>query len=62
MAAKGITILEGSDLQHFFIMFGTGIPDGVYRMRIWAQTDGSIKVKVNEGMWTYMLGKADLSA
>ena len=54
---KNITIIEGADLHHLADLLG--IPtEGIYRIRI-AKSDDQIKVKVNEGMWTPALGKAD---
>jgi hypothetical protein len=60
--AKGITILEGSDLRDFLSAMGADPQrsPGIYRVRIWAVGGGSIKIKVNEGMWTPALGEADI--
>jgi hypothetical protein len=57
--AKGITILEGDDLKVFLANLAEFDGD-TYRVRIWADPAGSIKIKVNERMWTYSLGKADI--
>jgi hypothetical protein len=59
--AKGITILEGVHLRYFYAALGVGVPANVYRVRVWAQGDGPVKFKVNEGTWTWALGQEDQS-
>lgn len=60
MIEPGITIIEGASLHVFMAAMGIEATDTeVYRVRIWPQSDGSIKFKVNERTWTYTLGRAD---
>jgi hypothetical protein len=60
MPEKGITIIEGDDLDFFLLALGIKrSTTDIYRLRIWSQTDGPIKVKVNERSWTYLIGRKD---
>jgi hypothetical protein len=56
-----IIIIEGNDLSAFYNIMReavNGANNGsAYRIRV--AIDGGVKVKVNEGMWTYGVGKAD---
>lgn len=56
----GITIIEGSDLDHLCDMLGVPKDARPYRLRIWQAADGSaVKIKVAEGMWSPAIGKED---
>jgi hypothetical protein len=60
MTEPGIIIIEGTDLKDFFDALA--VPHTYvlpYSLRIWPQSDGSVKVKVNNRTWTWELGKAD---
>jgi len=59
--AKGITILEGADLRTFFSTLGVEVPADVYSVRVWQQADGTVKVKKNQGIWSWALGQEDQS-
>ena len=50
-----ITIIEGDDLDTLLAALDTGAAD-IYRLRVWPAGNGSIRVKVNERMWTPPLG------
>jgi len=55
-----ITIIDGPDLKHLCDVLGIPAASRPYRLRIWQAHDGSTaKVKVNEGIWTPALGRAD---
>ena len=58
---NNITIIEGRDLEFFLLTLGIPkeIASEAYRLRIWPQPDGTIKVKVNERTWSWTIGKAD---
>ena len=58
MNDNNITLIEGDDLD--FLCSGLGVPsqNRPYRLRIWS-TEKGIKVKVNEGMWTPLLGEEE---
>lgn len=55
---ENITIIEGADLKYLAAVLDIQTKD-IYRVRIANSASGGIKVKVNEGMWTPALGKAD---
>lgn len=55
-----ITIIEGDDLSDLLELVASAEKRGCYRIRVHQAPDGDgIKVKINEGMWTYLIGSAD---
>lgn len=58
-----ITLIEGDDLNHLCAVLGMPEEGRPYAVRIY-QTIGhdAVKVKVNGGMWTPLLGRKDESA
>ena len=59
--SNDITIIEGRELE--FFLFTLGIKDAdIYRLRIWPQSDGTIKVKVNERTWTWTIGQKEAAS
>ena len=56
-----ITVIEGEELDALLRALGvTQQVSTVYRVRIHQAGDGSgVKVKINEGTWTYWIGQAD---
>jgi hypothetical protein len=54
-----ITVFEGDDLNDLMDYFGIEWKYRPYRVRIWGSPNGQIKIKVNEGMWSPLIGKKD---
>ncbi len=55
---REITIIEGRDLQYLLDRLTDG-RDSIRYIRISPQEGGGVKVKINEGMWSYTHGQAD---
>lgn len=59
MDQSKITIITGTDLNDFYAALGMQTPANVYSVRVWQQSDGTVKVKKNGGIWTWALGQQD---
>ncbi len=56
-----ITIIEGPDLQRLLDRLTEG-RDSIRYIRLSPQEGGGVKVKINEGMWSYTHGQKETSA
>lgn len=57
-----ISIIEGDDLRNLLIALNDADYRGLGSLRIHQESDGSVKYKINGGMWTRSLGGIDPSS
>lgn len=55
---QDIIIIDGHELDTVLAALDTGTAD-IYRIRVWPNGDGTVKIKINERMWSAPVGRSD---